>query len=81
MSKTSLFAYILFSGNDDSPLDVVTERLGVQPTKTWKMGGRVNPNHPINHRIRSYTGWRFEIDTEESLDTDDVLCPLLNVFN
>ena len=80
MDKTSLYAYILFSGNDDFPLDVVTERLGVQPTKTWKVGERVKPNHPINQLLRSYTGWHFEIETKESLETEDVLRPLLEVF-
>ena len=80
MDKTSLYAYILLSGNDDFPLDVVTERLGVQPTKTWKVGERVKPNHPMNQSLRSYTGWRFEINTKESLDTEDVLRPLLEVF-
>lgn len=80
MDKTSLYAYILFSGNDDFPLEVVTERLGVQPTETWKIGEQVKPNHPINQLLRSYTGWRFEIDTKETLDTEDVLRPLLEVF-
>ncbi len=80
MDKTSLYAYILFSGNDDFSLDVVTERLGVQPTETWKVGERVNPNHPINQKLRSHTGWRFKIDAKESLDTEDVLRPLLEVF-
>lgn len=80
MDKTSLYAYILFSGNDDFPLDVVTERLGVQPTKTWKVGERVNSNHPTNQRLRSYTGWHFEIETKESLDTEDVLRPILELF-
>ena len=80
MDKTSLYAYILFSGNDDFPLDVFTERLGVQPTKTWKVGERVKPNDPKNQKLRSYTAWHFEIETKESLDTEDVLRPLLEVF-
>ncbi|MEG0385698.1 MAG: DUF4279 domain-containing protein [Solibacillus sp.] len=80
MDKTSLYAYILFTGNDDFPLDIVTDRLGVQPTKTWKLGDRVKPNHPVNNMLCSHTGWRFEIDTEESLNSDDVLCPILDVF-
>lgn len=80
MEKTSLYAYISFSGNDDFPLDVVTERLGVQPTKTWKVGEQVKPNQPENQLLRSYTCWNFEIETKESLDTEDVLRPLLEVF-
>lgn len=42
MDKTRLYAYIKFIGNDDFPLDVLTERLGVKPTSTWKVGSRVN---------------------------------------
>ncbi|MEK3981433.1 DUF4279 domain-containing protein [Psychrobacillus sp. FSL K6-2836] len=80
MDKTSLYTYIQFSGNDDFPLDVVTERLGVQPTKTWRVGERVKPNHPINQLLRSYTAWHYEIETKETLYTEDVLRPLLEVF-
>ncbi|MFJ5771680.1 DUF4279 domain-containing protein [Psychrobacillus sp. NPDC093180] len=80
MERTSLYAYIIFTGNDDFPLDVVTERLGVQPTKTWKVGERAVPNHPINHFLRSYTAWHFEIETKETPNTDEVLRPLLEVF-
>ncbi|WP_277584925.1 DUF4279 domain-containing protein [Psychrobacillus antarcticus] len=80
MNKTSLYAYILFSGNDDFPFDVVTDRLNLQPTKTCKVGERVKPNHPINQLVHSNTGWYFEIETKESLDTEDVLRPLLEVF-
>ena len=45
MQKTTLYAYIRFIGKDDIddfPLEIVTERLGVQPTKTWRIGDRVN---------------------------------------
>jgi len=80
MGKTSLYAYILFSGNYDFPLNVVTERLGIKPTKTWKFGERVKPTQPKNQLLRSYTGWHFEIETKESLDSEDVLRPLLEVF-
>ena len=80
MNKTSLYAYIQFSGNDDFSLDDLTKILGVEPTKTWKVGERIKPNHHINHLTRSNTGWRFEIDPLESLDTEDVLRPLLEVF-
>jgi hypothetical protein len=41
MKKTSMCAYIMFRGNDDFPIDVVTNRLNVQPTNTWKIGERV----------------------------------------
>ncbi|MGN7477770.1 DUF4279 domain-containing protein [Solibacillus silvestris] len=80
MEKTYLYAYIEFDGNDDFPLNIFTQEIGVQPTKTWKIGERVKPGHPTNKRIQVNTCWRFEIETIESLDTEDVLRPLLEVF-
>ena len=77
MEKTTQYAYITFHGNDDFPLEIVTERLGVQPTKTWKVGERVHPNNQLE---RSYTCWKFESDTLETLDSEEVLRPILDVF-
>lgn len=79
MDKTNLYAYIQFSANDDFPLEVVNERLGVQPTLAWKVGERRHPNRP-NHPIQSYTGWQFKIQSKETLDSEDVLRPLLEMF-
>lgn len=78
MEKTTLYAYISFTGNDDVydfPLEIVTERLNVQPTTTWRMGDKIN-----NIRNRSFTIWKYESDTLETLDSEDVLRPILNVF-
>ncbi|MGM9951580.1 MAG: DUF4279 domain-containing protein [Lysinibacillus sp.] len=74
-----MYTYIAFDGNDDFPLEVVTNRLNVQPTQTWKVGDRIAPDHPTNKRERTYTVWKYEIG-KETLDADDVLCPLLEVF-
>lgn len=79
MEKTNLYTYIIFEGNDDFPLEVVTDRLQIQPTETWEVGDRIAPNHPINKRVRSYTAWKYTI-AKETVDSDDVLCPLLEVF-
>lgn len=78
MEKTSLYAYIMFTGNDDVDdfsVEVVTETLGVQPTRILRMGERIN-----DLRIRSYTSWQYESATLETLDVDDVLLPILTVF-
>jgi len=78
MQKTTLYAYIKFTGKDDVddfPLEVVTERLGVQPTETWRIGDRVN-----NFISRFYNCWKYESERLETLDVDDVLLPILNVF-
>lgn len=78
MEKTTLYSYISFTGNDDIddfPLEVVTEKLGVQPTEIWRVGDKVN-----HIRNRSYTCWKYASETLETLDVDDVLLPILNVF-
>ena len=78
MEKTSLYAYIHFTGKDDIydfPVEVVTEMLGVQPTTILRMGEKINDVH-----TRSFTSWKYESGTIETLDTDDVLLPLLKVF-
>ncbi|MEG0258544.1 MAG: DUF4279 domain-containing protein [Lysinibacillus sp.] len=77
MDKTTLYAYIQFIGKDDFPLDVVTERLGVEPTRTWKVGDRVNKHTPLE---RFYTCWKYESEKLETLDPEDVLRPILDVF-
>ncbi|WP_413366644.1 DUF4279 domain-containing protein [Lysinibacillus sp. 3P01SB] len=79
MEKTNLYAYIKFSGNDDFPLEVVTNRLQIQPTETRKLGERSTPNHPINKKVNFYTSWTYKIK-KETLSSDDVLSPLLEVF-
>ncbi|ATP40051.1 hypothetical protein CSE16_08310 [Solibacillus sp. R5-41] len=78
MEKTSLYAYISFTGKDDVddfPVEVVTEMLGVQPTTILRMGERINDVH-----TRSFTSWKYESETVETLDVDDVLLPILNAF-
>ncbi|AMO86753.1 hypothetical protein B857_01610 [Solibacillus isronensis B3W22] len=78
MDKTSLYAYISFTGKDDVddfPVEVVTAMLGVKPTRILRMGERIN-----DVRTRSFTSWQYESETLETLDVDDVLLPILNVF-
>lgn len=77
MEQTSLYTYIKLAA-DDFPLDVVTERLGVQPTKTWKVGDKVRPNQPLK---RFYTCWEYQIGPLETLVVEDVLDPLYDLFH
>ncbi|WP_332645879.1 DUF4279 domain-containing protein [Lysinibacillus sp. 54212] len=79
MERTNFCAYIALMGNDDFPLDVVTERMSVQPTEAKKIGERSVPNHPTNHHVIPYTRWIYEVVTEEPFDTEHVLRPLLDV--
>lgn len=77
MEKTSIYAYIKFMGNNDFPLEALTESLGVKPTSTWKVGDRVNKHTPLE---RFYTCWKYESEKLETLDPEDVLRPLLDLF-
>ena len=82
MEKTSFYAYIALNGKefDDYSLETVTEILGLQPTETWKLGERVYPNKPNNPLERTYTCWKFKTDKIETLDSEDVLRPILDIF-
>lgn len=78
MEKTTLYAYFCFTGKDDVddfPLEVVTERIGVQPTETGKVGDKGKYSSSLQ-----YTCWKYESETLETLEADDVLLPILNVF-
>lgn len=79
MEKTYLYAYIMFIGKDDVddfPVEVVTEMLGVQPTRIKRMGERLNELY-----TRSFTSWEYMSETLETLNVDDVLLPIFNVFH
>ncbi|OZI11123.1 hypothetical protein CEW92_13305 [Bacillaceae bacterium SAS-127] len=82
MEKTSLYAYIALKSEEfsDFPLEIVTERLGIEPTQTWKTGDRIHPNNPNNPLERSYTRWEFRTDTIETLDTEEVFRPIFDLF-
>ena len=78
MEKTHLYAYIDFRGKDDIddfPVEAVTEMLGVQPTTILRKGERINDVH-----TRSFTSWQYKSEVLETLDVDDVLLPILNIF-
>ena len=80
MQKTILYAYISFTGKDDVwwfPIGGCNGTLRVQPTETWRIGDRINS---IVSRAYSFTCWKYESERLETLDADDVLLPILNVF-
>lgn len=77
MERTSLYAYMQFSGNDDFPLQALTDSLGVQPTKTWQVGDRVNNHSPLK---RFYTCWMYQTEKKETLVVEEVLDPIYELF-
>ena len=76
MGKTSVYAYLSISG-EYFPIDIVTERLKIEPTRKWNAGDLIKPEKPMR---RSYTNWEYEVKSVETLDVNDVLVPLIQTF-
>lgn len=81
MDRTSVYAYLVFQGNTDFPLETVTQCLCVQPTSTWRVGDKVHPDKPDYPLRRFYTCWKYKSDTLETLDVEDALVPLFKAFH
>lgn len=78
MEKTKVQAYFSLSNNDDDfPLDEVTKRLNIQPSRTTKVGEPL----PLNSaRHYFYTTWEYGLGYKETLDVDEVLMPVIEKF-
>ena len=75
MEMTKVMVYFNIKGGD-FPLETVTELLGITPTNTMKNGELRSPEHP-SYR---FTSWSYGTDYEETLDIDNQLLPILEVF-
>ena len=78
MKKTKVMVYFNIKG-DDFPLEIVTELLGITPTKTMKKGELRDCNNP-KHTPYSFTSWSYGTDYKETLDIDDQLLPVLEAL-
>lgn len=72
--KTKIMVYIRFYG-DDFPLEEVTEKIGLEPTKTEKKGEEmIPPNGRVNPNFRRYypeTCWELSTEYEETIFFED----------
>jgi len=70
--KTSILSSITLTGGDFDP-DEVTDALGIEPTKTWRIGD------PIQNTLlkRKHNGWSVATSREESLDLGKQIRDLL----
>lgn len=82
MEKTNAYAYISFVSNsdfdDDFPLEIVSERLRVIPTKTRKKGEQTPYKPPLTHY--RFTSWEYGTDNTITLDVNDVLMPVIDML-
>ena len=72
-NKTTIRAYLsLFS--DHFPLEDVTERLGVQPTSTYRKGDKGK------YSIKKETSWDFETEEMYTLYVSEPINEILDIF-
>ena len=68
-------AYFSLSNDDDFPLDEVTKRLNIQPSRTTKVGEPL----PLNSARHYFsTTWQYGLGYKETLDVDEVLMPVID---
>lgn len=71
MATTVLSSFTL-TGPSFDPAEV-TRRIGLEPTKTWKTGDRVQGTQIL----RKHSGWVWAMPREESLDLGKQIAALL----
>ncbi len=75
MEKTSIKSSLRIMG-DDYNIDEITKILGVTPSRYWKKGGKIR-NSDKNYE---YTAWIYNTEAINTLDIEDVVCKIYNVF-
>ncbi|MDW0118506.1 DUF4279 domain-containing protein [Sporosarcina thermotolerans] len=81
MDKTQVMVYFSIYG-EDFPIDLVTETLGIEPTKTYKKGDAIK--RPFNQNVtstgihyRKETAWELSTGYQESIDVKNQMDPVL----
>lgn len=81
LEKTRAMAYFALYGFEehqgDFLLEEVTNKIGIEPTYTTKIGDPL-PNH--SNRTYLSTSWNYETDYIETLDVDEVLLPVIHTL-
>ena len=72
--NSEIYAYFRLRGLDFEP-EEITAKVGIMPTKTWKVGDLINPK--IIHRKRIDNGWCLRPEFEESFYLEDYVRYLL----
>ncbi|MCA1046592.1 DUF4279 domain-containing protein [Bacillus toyonensis] len=72
MDETQVMVYFNLSG-DEFPVEVVSERLQVSPTKSYKKGDIIRKTNETENITRNYTSWQLSTGYQESLDVGDVM--------
>ncbi|MED0989716.1 DUF4279 domain-containing protein [Bacillus nitratireducens] len=76
MDGTQVMVYFNLSG-DEFPVEVVSERLQVDPTKSYKKGEIIRKTNETENITRNYTSWQLSTGYQESFDVGDVMEQLI----
>ncbi|ANC77525.1 hypothetical protein ABE65_012240 [Fictibacillus phosphorivorans] len=69
MNETQVKVYFSLFG-DDFPINVVTRRLEITPTESYKKGDSISTNSSLH---RKETSWDYGTDYQNSLDVNEQL--------
>lgn len=72
LDKTQVMVYFKLYA-EDFPLEIVTERLGVNPTKIYKKGEIIRRISETETHTRSYSSWELSTGYQDSLDVGELL--------
>ncbi|KAB2335691.1 DUF4279 domain-containing protein [Bacillus mesophilum] len=75
MDKTKIMVYFNLYA-DDFPLEQVTARLGLTPTRSFKKGDVIRKVSTNYYQRRSYSAWQLSTGYQESLDVSKLIEPI-----
>lgn len=76
MDQTEIKVYFKIYA-DDFPLEQVTKRLDIYPTKIYKKGDFIRKINEMKNLTRSYTSWELSTGYQESLDTGELISQII----
>lgn len=72
LDKTKVMVYFNLYA-EDFPLEMVTERLGIDPTKSYKKGDTIRKISETESHTRSYSSWQLSTGYQDSLDVGELM--------
>nr|WP_316046333.1 DUF4279 domain-containing protein [Planococcus glaciei] len=70
MEKTQVMVYFSLTA-DDFPLEAVSKRMGIEPTKSHRKGDLIRKISEAKTHSRSYSSWELCTGYQESLDAGE----------
>lgn len=71
--ESEISVYFTLTGLDCEP-EEITAKIGIKPTKTWKVGDLINSRGTIR---RKHNGWKLESKLEKSAELEEQIKSVL----